>query len=154
MVNQPHNRTAVIDTNLILLVMFAANNRNPANDTRLSRYSGIDLKTIQNLISNFKSLIVTPNILTETSNLLKGFYEHQWLREFISQIAETYIPSNVVVEEQFFNILGLSDASFFGDEFSGCYIVTDDQPLSNYLASRGRPCIYYSDYRASVIQSQ
>ncbi len=51
---------ALVDTNILLLIMFASLRRDPAKDTRLSRYSAFDLYVIEGLIINFKSLIVTP----------------------------------------------------------------------------------------------
>ena len=144
-------RNLLLDTNLLLLLMFKILQRDPAKDTRLAKYSVLDLVIIEKIVSGFEALVTTPNILSEVSNLIRknSYEEFQWLSSFILKNEERVVISKSVVSDQMFIQLGLTDIGFREDVFHDCYVVTDDQALARYLLSLDKKVINYTDFKTA-----
>ena len=129
-----------LDANLFVLLVVGSESRELiAKHRRLEHYSAEDYDILIELLENADRLFVTPNTLTETSNLLSQHGEPersllmkrlQYLihesREIV--VASTDASSNVKFEE-----LGLTDAALLE-------VITTDIPLltvdfSLYLAA-------------------
>jgi hypothetical protein len=140
-------KAVLIDTNILILVMFAAMNRDPAKDSRLSRYNSSDLRIITEYIVQYDVVFTNPNVLTEVSNLIKGYDEYCWLSQFVDQCQERYAESRSLVNESELFIFGLADLSLAAKEFSSCTVLTDDSKLALYLAASGKLVNYYQEIR-------
>ena len=121
-----------IDANLlVLLVVGSAGRDYIAKHRRLRRFSKEDFDLLLRLIGSAKGpkrVFVTPNTLTETSNLLGQhrdperslFFER--LRFLIENSKEVVVASATAASNSAFNRLGLADAALFE-------AVTDETPL-------------------------
>lgn len=111
--------TLVIDTNLLLVLLVGAQDRNQVpRFKRTSKYTVEDYDHLANYVAGFRRVVVTPNVLTEVSNLAGQLSEPLRSRVLAqlgvfaaTQAAERYIPSSEAVKERDFRRLGLADAT-------------------------------------------
>jgi hypothetical protein len=105
-------------------------------------------------------LFVTPNALTEVSNLLdygvnEPLRSELW-RSFAgfikSSVVEEYRSSLLVVQEQEFFRLGLADCAWLGSIDATTVLLTDDLPLYNSAKSRGITTYYFTHLRIEAGQ--
>ena len=84
---------------------------------RLKSFSSGDYDRLLVLLEGVQSIWVTPNVLTETSNLLRIDGSDQSrpyavaLRNLIGRGLEVYVPSDVAAARSEYQYLGLTDAS-------------------------------------------
>jgi len=84
-------------------------------------------------------LVITPNTLTETCNLVDRLHSkakarvYQKLAALIQSTEETYVPSAVAAAQKAFFRLGLTDAAMLLLASRETYLVTADLDL--YLAA-------------------
>ena len=106
-----------IDSNLLLL--FVVGSEDPeliSRHRRLDGYSADDFDLLSVLISETDQVFVTPNTLTETSNLLGQHGDPQRiilfgrLREIINESREIVISSAIASDNEAFQRLGLTDS--------------------------------------------
>lgn len=115
-----------VDTNL--LVLFVVGNVDSSRIPRHNRtraYTVDDFKKLSRMLADVKQILVTPNILTETNNLLDGDERMaEMLRKLIctSYIKEIYVKSRMVVERDEFRRLGLTDCGLLE-------VITPETPL-------------------------
>lgn len=118
-----------VDTNL--LVLFVVGQVDPnliSKHRRLEDYSIEDYELLIDLIDQVDALYVTPNTLTETSNLLRQHQDPekallvQGFSDIIHRSNEITIASATVATDRSFLDLGLTDAVL-------CEAVSEDIPL-------------------------
>ncbi len=108
-----------IDTNLLLLLIVGSVGRDLiAKHRRLRRFTGEDFDNLINLLYP-EQVFVTPNTLTETSNLLAQHKEPERSRFFdrlkfiIQESKEVVVASTVASRNNAFKRLGLTDAALW-----------------------------------------
>ena len=118
-----------IDANL--LVLFVVGRASPdliAKHRRLSDYSVEDYYILLNKLKSVERVLVTPNTLTEASNLLAYHTEPELsllfdaLRNIIRDCVEVVVKSEVASSRSEFNRLGLTDSALLE-------VVSEDTPL-------------------------
>ena len=129
-----------IDTNLLVLLTVGSVGRDLiAKHRRLREYTAEDYDLLLNLLGNVDRVFVTPNTLTETSNLIAQHGEPERssfldrLRYIIHESEEIVVASAEASENTSFNRLGLTDSALLE-------MVTDETPvltvdLDLYLAA-------------------
>lgn len=129
-----------IDANLLVLLTVGSVGRDLiAKHRRLREYTAEDYEILLNLLSPVDRIFVTPNTLTETSNLLAQHGEPERssfldrLRYIIHESDEVVVVSTEASNSRVFNRLGLTDAALLE-------VVTDETPVltvdhSLYLAA-------------------
>lgn len=132
-----------IDANLlVLLVVGGAGRGLISKHRRLQNFSEKDYEILLELIARFNRVYVTPNTLTETSNLL---YQHkepersqlfERLRIVIEDSKEVIIASADASNNEVFTRLGLTDAVLLETVTEETPLVTVD--LSLYLAASAK----------------
>jgi hypothetical protein len=136
----------VLDTNLLLLLIVGSQD---LNFLRMhDRFRKYDAQGDYNLLVNFltlsSSLILTPNTLTETSNLLRQIKSpakdilSNRLKLFIERYQEIYIPSEECAERSEFLSLGLTDSALLQltmNNSSGNSILLLTMDLELYIAA-------------------
>lgn len=115
-----------VDTNLlILLVVGNVDSDHIQRHNRTRSYTVDDYKKLSQILADVKQILVTPNILTETNNLL-GDDERmvEMLKKLIhtSYIKEIYVKSRMVIERDEFAWLGLTDCGLL-------MVITPETPL-------------------------
>ena len=129
-----------IDSNLLVLLTVGSVGRELiAKHRRLREYTAEDYQILRNLLRTVDRIFVTPNTLTETSNLLAQHGEPERslffdrLRFIIHESEEVVVTSEEASRNSAFNRLGLTDAALLE-------AVTDETPvltvdLGLYLAA-------------------
>lgn len=115
-----------VDTNLlVLLVVGNVDSDHIQRHNRTRSYTVDDYKKLSQILADVKQILVTPNILTETNNLL-GDDERmvEMLKKLIhtSYIKEIYVKSRMVIERDEFAWLGLTDCGLL-------MVITPETPL-------------------------
>ena len=106
-----------IDANLLVLLVVGSVNTNIiARHRRLVDYTTADYETLLGLLSRANRIFVTPNTLTEASNLLRQHREPErsrlmaQLRLLIDESEEVVVGSAQASANSEFSRLGLADA--------------------------------------------
>ena len=129
-----------IDANLfVLLVVGSVGQDLIAKHRRLREYTAEDYEILVGLIGQVDRIFVTPNTLTETSNLLglhgeperARFFDR--LRFFIQETEEVVVASIEASSDSAFSRLGLTDAALLQVATEETPLVTVDLDL--YLAA-------------------
>lgn len=132
-----------VDANL--LVLFVAGLVDPkliGKHKRLREYSSADFESLVDLIAGVDRVLVTPNTLTEASNLLGQHGEPErsrlleGLRLVIEKSREIVVASAEAARSDVFHRLGLTDAALYAVATAERPLVTVDLDL--YLAACSR----------------
>ena len=129
-----------LDTNLFVLFVVGSVGRDLIEKhKRLQTYSAEDYEILIDLLDRVERVYVTPNTLTETSNLLSQHGEPErsrffdWLRYIIHESEEVVVASTQASSNDAFNRLGLTDAALLEAISPETPLVTVDLDL--YLAA-------------------
>ena len=129
-----------LDANLLVLLVVGSVDRELiAKHRRLRRFAAEDYERLLGLIARVERVFVTPNTLTETSNLLaqhrdperSRFFDR--LRFIIQESEEVVVASAVAATNRAFQRLGLTDAALLEVVTAETPLVTVDLDL--YLAA-------------------
>ncbi len=111
----------------------------------LSAFTEDDYELLTEVINknSFNSLITTPHIMTEVSNLLGKERDdirrlgRDAMTEFLSKCNEQNDSSVVLVSHPEFNRLGLADVAIIVASRLPAFVLTADLPLYLYLSRSG-----------------
>ena len=130
----------LVDTNLlVLLFVGAVDERAIARHRRTTTYDVAAFRLLATIVRQAQSIIVTPHVLTETSNLIRQCGEPlagrlgAGLAVFVSQATERVSASLDLVRDAQHLRLGLTDTAVLDAQTRGAVLLTDDNGL--YLAS-------------------
>lgn len=144
----------LIDTNLlVLLVVGGVSREYIARHKRLAEFIADDYDVLVQVLSNFTSLLVTPNTLTETSNLAAHISEPAKgqvlaaLHELITRATESYVPSQEASSRKEFIRLGLTDASILQLCINQVTLLTTDLDLWMAAMRGGVTAINFNHFR-------
>jgi len=134
--------TLILDANLLLLLVVGMTDRDLIKKhKRLTTFTTEDYDLLCTVLAAAAKILVTPNTLTETSNLMR--YIDEPARSQISAVFqqlviitdEEYIPSRTAVAVREFSRLGLTDAALLeGNGQERRSLLTTDLEL--YLAAQ------------------
>jgi hypothetical protein len=137
--SERHLIKLLVDTNILILYIVGSLSLDLiARHKRTKAFTVGDYLLLDRLLRKARKLVVTPNILTEVSNLLGQTDEKtsEELREvlgaLIPDLEERYVESLEAVEHPEFSRLGLADASILSFPAQDLTVLTDDVHL--YLA--------------------
>lgn len=144
-----------IDTNLLVLLVVGSVGRELIEKhRRLREYSAEDYEILIKLLGRVERVYVTPNTLTETSNLLaqhrdperSRFFDR--LRHIIHESNEVVVASAHASSNSAFNRLGLTDAALLEAVSPETPLVTVDLKLYLAAIASGREAaLNFSHYR-------
>ena len=152
-------KSVLLDSNLLLV--FLAGSFDPSlfgSFKRISDYTLNDYDLLVRLLSFFKTLLTTPHILTEVSNLansLPEWLKPDWHRNIAALIAseqdhsslkEQWTPAIELAKMPEFVAFGITDAAL-AKLASDALVVTEDHRLSGFLQSQGVPVLNFGDLR-------
>ena len=130
----------LVDSNLLTLLIAGRVNRTLiAKHRRLSGYTPEHYDILVNFLSGARRVYVTPNVLTETSNLLGQHADPERsqlmaaLREVIFRSEEIIVKSADASRNKAFTRLGLADAALLELATQETTLITVDLDL--YLAA-------------------
>ena len=125
-----------------LLVLLVAGTLDPeviGRHRRLQGFDSTDFEALRRAVADHERVLVTPNTLTEASNLLGQHAEPErsslleGLGVLIRDSHEVVVASAEAADHESFRLLGLSDAGLLGLMSRNTPIVTAD--LALYLAA-------------------
>ena len=150
---------AFIDANLLVLLVVGGVDRQAiARHKRTRRFPPEDYDALLRLFGKLDRIYVTPNVLTETSNLLfdpsdTRFMEH--LRRLIGQAEEVTVASEVAANNAMFAKLGLTDAALLEAISAETPLVTVDFDLYGAACAKGDGVAFnFTHYSAVGISPQ
>jgi len=127
-----------VDTNLLVLLVIGLWDESRIGiHNRTRRFTRGDFAVLLELVSRIPCLFVTPNTLTEASNLLEDKRDPrpmQWLRELISRSKEVVVSSRTASTNKRFVGLGLTDTVLLAEASSSKPLITDDLDLYSIAA--------------------
>lgn len=150
-----NRRSILLDTGvLVLFVVGLADRSLIQRHKRTSSFVEEDYDTLCNFISQFQELTVTPNVLTEASNLLAQVAQPargavlQKLADLLARdTREDYVPSREASVEEDFLRLGLTDSVVIREAGVVDCVLTDDLNLYLALVSHGREAVNFNHIR-------
>ncbi|NEP39642.1 MAG: hypothetical protein F6K35_10480 [Okeania sp. SIO2H7] len=130
----------LVDTNILLLWFVGAANRDRiAKFPRTKQFSAEDYDLLMRILSQFDSIVTTPNILTEINSLankLSGDDRDKYFQNFASivdSLVEVYLESRRIVKLEKFSEYGLTDSGIIDLVANQYLVLTDDLKLASYL---------------------
>ena len=150
-----NSRGLLIDANLLtLLVIGELDIGLVEKHNRTSAYILGDYHLLLHIMSIFKCVVVTPNILTEVSNLVegtsyKGISALSVLKKFTILAKEEFVSSIDVMNNDSTSYLkfGLSDAVIHSIAKTNYTVLTQDLKLWAYLQGLGLLAINFNQLR-------
>jgi hypothetical protein len=149
----------IIDTQLLLLFVVGATRRSYiGKHKRLRAYSEADFDLLLEVISDYENVVVTPNTLTETSNLL-GYKIQEPMRSevftvfgaIIQNTDEIYVESRALCGHKEFVTLGLTDAALHDLSDDRNILLTADLNLYLAAAKNGAVNFHYLRVERGII---
>jgi hypothetical protein len=132
-------RQLILDANLLVLLVVGARDRTLiARHKRTAGFTSEDYDLLLDCVEGFDRILVTPNILTEASNLLRQTGEPlsskltSDLGALVHGLEEEYVASVVAVEQGDYVRLGLTDSGLIECARDDVPLLTTDLDL--YLA--------------------
>ena len=133
-------RGIILDTNLLLLFLVGSTSKEYiSKHKRLGAYSEMDFDLLIKFLSSASNIFVTPNILTETSNLIGQIPEPARTKiltvfsNYIKFADERYCESRQAISRKEFIRLGLTDSVILHEMADSFILLTADLDL--YLAA-------------------
>jgi predicted nucleic acid-binding protein len=146
-------RDVIIDTNIFILFLAGQINENRIkNYTRNSLYTKEDYYLLLNILSNYDRIITSPNILTEVDNILNritGEDKYKYLiliKTIYKQTIEKYIKTEVVIQNWFFNTLGITDSAILMMAKESELLISGDSSLCDYAKSLNIKTFDFKEY--------
>ncbi|MBC7698375.1 MAG: hypothetical protein H7Z70_08430 [Bacteroidia bacterium] len=139
-VNKHRENGIFLDTNVLLLFIFALHQPSKIGFKRLEKYNREDGQLLVNFVSEFKRILTTPHVLAETSNLARQISKGEdgkklasFLYPLFFNIAEnSFVELNTIeisVDEKIFGKLGLTDSCIATLAKNRQLLLTDDLDL-------------------------
>jgi rRNA-processing protein FCF1 len=147
--------TVFVDTNLFLVLLVGGLDVDQIERfKRTKAYTREDYALLVMFVNRFKRILVTPNVLTEVSNLA-GQLTDPLRREarfalacMTQDLHERYLPSKELVVDPHFPTLGLTDVSIVQSVGKDVTVITADLPLYHRLATAGVDAINFNHLRS------
>ena len=134
-----------IDANLlVLLIVGSVGDELIARHRRLQNFTAEDYRSLRNLLDRVGQVFVTPNTLTESSNLIAQHGEPERSRfldrlQFVIQESrEIHVASEVASQNNAFRRLGLTDAALLEVATVETPLLTVDLDLYRAAWAKGR----------------
>lgn len=154
LVSSLRNKLVTLDCNIFLLLVIGSIDKvHISKFKRTETFTEEDFDTLILLIKN-SQVMITPNVVTEASNLLESYYENkekiglQFLQNICQSIPETYENSKNLTNNETFLKFGLSDSSIANLCKVGAIAITIDLPLYGYLSSQNYKTINFNHIRS------
>jgi hypothetical protein len=141
------------------MMLFVVGRASPAyikGHKRLSAYDKQAFRRLEDILSAASALVVTPNILSETSNLLgqrddeSGRRIMSTFRSIIEIAVERYASGRAAANRPEFIWLGLPDAAAIDALEDHTILITDDGPRYAAALKAGRHAELFSSERLAA----
>jgi hypothetical protein len=146
------SKGAVIDSNLLLLVVIGAYDIRSIGRGRTEKYTPNDYRLMLRVINFLERVIITPNIITEVDNLarqtaLDKVRLARAIRNIWNKISEVYLPSETAISSAHYEKSGITDTHILAMASEYNLIITDDLPLYHWLETLRRDAVNINHIR-------
>lgn len=149
------SKQVLLDANLLTMYLVAQLGDGEVEKfKRTQEYTTADAKILDEALLGFQSIITTPQVLTETANLLDWFNGAKrellfnYLSNFIVKIDEKHLTAKQIIISPAFIKLGLSDAALFDIcHLDKCVLLTADLDLYGFASGHGIEAINFTHLR-------
>ena len=148
-------RSVLLDSNLLVLLVVGATSRNLITKHKRTRtFVAGDYDLLLAHIGD-ASILVLPNIATETSNLVRHHGEPDrrrlldTLKRLLGAVSESYVASTVACGQPQYSCLGLTDAAILAAGFD-VEVLTMDIDLHRCALGRGLRAVNFNHLRDGV----
>lgn len=138
----------VIDSCLVILLLFCQQGSDPKRHKRLKDYNHADYVLLCEIIRDSAGLLFTPGIFIEASNLLSGYESTTALRELILNNEETYFASRTLALHTSYERLGLTDCAIL-TLAKEAVLISNDTELVNHARANQIIALQFSELRHS-----
>jgi hypothetical protein len=141
----------ILDTNVLLMLAVGSFDPNHISLHKNTRdFSVEDFHLLVSIVDQMDKIVATPNIITETDNLVRqnprGQDIRARVRELISVIHEVPIASIKAVQSERYPSLGIADcATLLASD--GVLVITTDSGLHVALLESGRDAVNFNHLR-------
>jgi rRNA maturation endonuclease Nob1 len=146
-------RNVLLDTNILLLLVIGSYDRSLlGSHKRVAKFTDDDFDLLDQIVRRVNSLVTTPHVLTETSNLASHIGEpHRgkvlnMFAEKITLLAERREAAQTLAQDSLFTRLGLTDAGIL-HLVDDTVLLTDDYRLTNTAIERGLNAVNFNHFR-------
>ena len=147
-----------LDANILLVLAFGSvDARLLGKRRRVREYCPEDYEIALDVVSRYQQVVVTPNVVTECSDLLSDdgdFQEKQWLKAFLElderACVEKYVPSKDAASLEQYRYLGVADCSLLSLVDKDTVLLTADSKLHQAAASLNPQCMNFNHLRNFV----
>lgn len=157
LVSELRNKPITLDCNVfLLLVIGSLDKMHISQFKRTQIFTEEDYDSLIKLI-NGSQILLTPNVITEASNLLESYtyakekFGLSLLKNITISIPEVYEKSKALTENDAFMRFGLSDSSIENMCKVGAIAITVDLPLYGYLLGKNYKAINFNHVRSLYI---
>lgn len=150
------SKGVLVDANLLLLFFVGTVDRSLIGRFKRTRgFEVEDFELLSRLLAVFKKRIVTPNVLTEVSNLagqLEGLHRRRVFATIrdafdLLSVSEQYVPSRAATQRMDFLKYGLTDAALLALADKKMLLLTSDGPLAGYCEFHGLDALNFNHLR-------
>ena len=147
----------LIDTNLLLVLVVGTYDRGLVERFKRTRaYTADDYDLLASFVAGYAELVVTPNVLTEVSDLA-GQLREPARRQVLAALgllamkySERYFPSRDAARVPEFTRLGLADVTVILAAREDVAVLTDDLPLYLRLSALALRAVNFNHLRTGA----
>lgn len=147
-----------LDANILVLLAVGSVDKGAlGRKRRVKEYVPEDYDLALSIVSGFRQAVVTPNVITECSDLLSDTSdedEKRWLKEFVQEgqavRVEKYVPSKETTKLPQYNYLGVADCSLLSLIDDSTVLLTTDSKLHAAASNINPECINFNHCRSFV----
>ena len=152
-------RSVVLDTNLlVLLVVGRLDRRLISAHKRTSKFTPRDFDLLTSTLAGYPRVIVTPNVVTETSNLIetkdaRGQRLLGILKQMLTLFDERFVSSTDAASAPGFLRLGIADSATLHHPPPDSVLLTDDLELYLEAIRLGHSAVNFTHLQAQNLLS-
>ena len=150
-------RSALIDTNLLLLLIVGLNDKKLiSKHKRTKNFIPEDFDLLSEVLSGYEELWVTSHCFAEVSNLIKQTNEKQakelmaYLSIFATKTKESHIPKEIIFENKMLPRLGVADTGILVKAKRVNCVITVDLNLYIEILKKGYKVINFNHLRTEI----
>jgi hypothetical protein len=141
----------LIDTNVLMLLIVGTWDRQAIRSHRRTAiFTPADFDILQNQLTRYAGVVITPGILTEVSNLMGNDF-HARIAETIRVVCkpcmEIHRPKDEILKRSTFSRLGFGDSSILAMLADDTVVLTDDIQLYLQVLYEGHEALNFNRLR-------
>ncbi len=145
-------RSLLLDSNLLVVLVIGKSDEAFLGSKPIQHFELSDYERLRHFIGAFNSIVTTPYILAEVSNLLNksqaGELCRRTLAGMISAIDEVHAAATELADDPNFARFGIADVSIIHAANDDTLVLTNDEPLLGLLTKSNVSVLRYRDISA------